>query len=196
MSVIQQCGDTQANWILNNPIIPSRMLVLETDTGRFKAGDGVTHYVSLPYSFNTIIPGTATPPASSVGVNGDVYINYATSVMYGPKAGGAWPGGISLVGATGFPGVKGTVVFDFGAAPGTDVLISTVTGQTGITTANKVEACLMAVASSNNSNYNHAFASNFLKLTCGDIVNGVGFTIYAFSNIKLSGQFNIYWTWY
>ena len=48
---------------------------------------------------NTILNGTVAP--TSQGVNGDFYINTTTSTLYGPKAAGSWPTGVSLIGPTG-----------------------------------------------------------------------------------------------
>lgn len=48
----------------------------------------------------TILSGS-TAPASSAGANGDYYIDTATITLYGPKASGAWPSGVSLVGPSG-----------------------------------------------------------------------------------------------
>lgn len=46
---IQLRGDTKANWLLTNPVISEREIVLETDTGKYKIGDGVAHYVDISY---------------------------------------------------------------------------------------------------------------------------------------------------
>lgn len=46
---IQLRGDTKANWLLTNPVISQREMVLETDTGKYKIGDGVAHYADLSY---------------------------------------------------------------------------------------------------------------------------------------------------
>lgn len=46
---IQLRGDTKANWLLTNPILSEREIVLETDTGKYKIGDGVVHYADLSY---------------------------------------------------------------------------------------------------------------------------------------------------
>jgi len=54
----------------------------------------------------TLLSGTSAP-GSGVGANGDFFINTATSVFYGPKAGGAWPAGVSLVGPAGATGAVG-----------------------------------------------------------------------------------------
>ena len=54
----------------------------------------------------TVSNGTSNP-VSSTGVNGDFYINTATNTLFGPKANGAWPSGVSLVGPTGATGAQG-----------------------------------------------------------------------------------------
>jgi len=55
---------------------------------------------------NTILYGTAAP--TTEGNNGDFYIRTTTNFIYGPKAGGVWPSGTSLVGAAGTNGTNGT----------------------------------------------------------------------------------------
>jgi len=73
-----------------------------------------------------ILNGTSAP-ASSVGVTGDFYLDTTSEVLYGPKAGGAWPtSGTSLVGpkgTTGAPGPSG-VGYDFKTATGDPVPVS------------------------------------------------------------------------
>lgn len=46
-------GDTRANWLAANPILNNRELAMETDTKRFKVGDGLATYSQLPYGRNT-----------------------------------------------------------------------------------------------------------------------------------------------
>jgi hypothetical protein len=58
------------------------------------------------------INGTAvlngnTNPVAVTGANGDFYINTLTNTLFGPKANGTWPAGVSLVGATGATGPIG-----------------------------------------------------------------------------------------
>lgn len=48
----------------------------------------------------TILNGVVAP-SSGDGVNGDFWINTLTWYIYGPKAAGAWPTGISMRGANG-----------------------------------------------------------------------------------------------
>lgn len=46
---IQLRGDTAANWTSVNPVLAAREFGLETDTRKFKIGDGSTAWASLPY---------------------------------------------------------------------------------------------------------------------------------------------------
>jgi len=54
---------------------------------------------------NTILYGTAAP--TTEGVDGDFYIRTTTNFIYGPKAAGVWPAGVSLVGPQGSQGETG-----------------------------------------------------------------------------------------
>ena len=46
---IQVRRDTSSNWVLNNPILASGEIGLETDTNKVKIGNGVQNWVSLAY---------------------------------------------------------------------------------------------------------------------------------------------------
>ncbi len=59
----------------------------------------------LPLIGNGIISGTAAP--TTEGVDGDYYIRTTTNFIYGPKAAGVWPSGVSMVGPTGATGATG-----------------------------------------------------------------------------------------
>lgn len=54
----------------------------------------------------TIYNGTA-PPAPVLGNDGDLYLNTASSTLFGPKTGGAWGTGVPLIGASGADGNDG-----------------------------------------------------------------------------------------
>jgi len=47
---IQLRGATLGNWTLYNPILLEREMVVETDTRNVKIGNGIQHYLDLPYS--------------------------------------------------------------------------------------------------------------------------------------------------
>ena len=55
----------------------------------------------------SVLNGTVSP-TSGIGVNGDFYINTANNTLFGPKTGGAWSVGTSLVGPQGIAGTNGT----------------------------------------------------------------------------------------
>ncbi len=54
----------------------------------------------------TVLNGT-TNPTAGIGVNGDFYINTTTNMLFGPKASGVWPAGVSMVGPQGPQGIQG-----------------------------------------------------------------------------------------
>jgi hypothetical protein len=85
----------------------------------------VTHYLFGPKaSDNTWPPGIsligpqgprgnsvlygAGAPVAGIGIDGDFYIDTTAHYIYGPKAAGAWPAGISLIGPQGPQGIPGT----------------------------------------------------------------------------------------
>jgi len=53
----------------------------------------------------TVLNGTVDP--TTEGVNGDFYLRTDNSTLFGPKAGGVWPSGVSLVGPQGAAGANG-----------------------------------------------------------------------------------------
>ena len=71
---------------------------------------------------STLLNGTVNPTATT-GQDGDSYLNTATAVLFGPKAAGAWPSGVSLLGpagpqgAAGATGARGNSVLNGTAAP-------------------------------------------------------------------------------
>lgn len=60
---------------------------------------------------NTLLSGSGAP-SNGLGNDGDFYIDTAAFDIYGPKAGGVWPSGSSLIGATGPQGPTGDGVQD------------------------------------------------------------------------------------
>lgn len=87
----------------------------------------------------------------------------------------------------------GTATIDFGASPGGNSASVAVTGQTAIVSGSKVEAFMMYEASADHNAEEHALVP--VRLTCGTIVAGTGFTIYARSEWVLSGTFKVNWVW-
>jgi hypothetical protein len=106
--------DTAANWTSADPTLAEGELGLETDTSQFKIGDGSTAWTALTYAGiqgdtgpagadgtdgRTILSGAVDP--TTEGEDGDFYLNTATSTIFGPKAAGTWPSGVSIIGAAG-----------------------------------------------------------------------------------------------
>jgi hypothetical protein len=76
---------------------------------------GATGSQGAPGDDGLSVLSGASDPATTVGVNGDFYINTATSKIFGPKVAGNWPTGVSLIGPTGPQGPTG-VTGTIGAA--------------------------------------------------------------------------------
>jgi hypothetical protein len=85
MSVtIQLRRQTAANWTSNNPILNQGEIGFETDTKRFKIGDGSTHWTSLAYVFISAIPGSGmyldeTTVSGSVINKGDHILTFVVN---------------------------------------------------------------------------------------------------------------------
>lgn len=89
----------------------------------------------------------------------------------------------------------GTATIDFGATPGSDMTSVVVSGQTTISASSLVEAFMMAETTTDHNAEEHMIVD--LKLTCGNIVPGSSFTIYAKSIdcLRLTGTFKVKWVW-
>ena len=64
--------DTAANWTSTNPVLGAGELGFETNTTKFKIGDGTTAWASLNYYVSSASPaltGTPTAPTASTGTN-------------------------------------------------------------------------------------------------------------------------------
>jgi hypothetical protein len=112
-------GDTLARWTSFNPVLADRELVLETDTDKFKIGDGVTPYLSLPYGG---LVGPTGPQGASINIKGtvatvgalpstgntvnDAYIVTADGDLY-VWTGSAWANVGQIIGPTGPTGSAG-----------------------------------------------------------------------------------------
>ena len=90
----------------------------------------------------------------------------------------------------------GTVTLDFGAAPGSNEASASVTGQTDILVTSKAEAFVMGDdTSADHTASDHRYFGVLASLSCGTPSAGVGFTVYARSQHKLTGEWTIRWVW-
>lgn len=78
----------------------------------------------------------------------------------------------------------GTTTLNFGSFPGGSDTLVNITGQTAITPSSFVEAWLVPTATADHTADEHLVET--IKVLAGNIVNGVGFTIYGIN----TGQIN------
>jgi hypothetical protein len=80
---LQQRRDTAANWTSNNPTLAAGEIGLETDTSKFKIGNGSTAWTSLAYangitasSTDTLTNKTLTAPQINLSLNAQTGTTY------------------------------------------------------------------------------------------------------------------------
>lgn len=90
---------------------------------------------------------------------------------------------------------QGTVTFNFGSAPGTNIVTTAVSSST-ISSTSKVEIYLMGTDSTATHNaFEHSILPLDLALSCISITAGVGFTAQAATTLRLTGTFTARWVW-
>jgi hypothetical protein len=107
-SRLQNRRDTAANWTSNNPTLAAGELGLETDTTKYKIGDGTTAWNSLAYAYTAGATGATGPtgPTGSVGPSGATGITGPTGPVGATGATGP-SGATGPTGATGASGATG-----------------------------------------------------------------------------------------
>jgi hypothetical protein len=81
-------------------------------------------------------------------------------------------------------GAQGQTTIDFGAFPGASDASVVITGQTGILASSLVEAWLRPEATADHSADEHVVET--LRVVAGNVVAGVGFTIYGVNTNTLN----------
>ncbi len=132
--------------------------------------------------------------AASVNALSDVTVTSPTTGQVLKWNGSAWVNSADATGGGGGGGATvGDAVLDFGATPSAEATV-TVTGQAGVLSTSTVDAFFQGSSTADNSLTDHRFAAVALKLLVADIVDGVGFTVYATSIAGLAtGTFNLKW---
>jgi hypothetical protein len=107
-SRLQNRRDTAANWTSNNPTLAAGELGLETDTTKYKIGDGTTAWNSLAYAYTAGAAGATGPtgPTGSVGPSGATGVTGPTGPVGATGPSGA-TGPTGPTGATGASGATG-----------------------------------------------------------------------------------------
>ena len=89
----------------------------------------------------------------------------------------------------------GTVIFNFGSAPGTNV-VQTVVSDTGISATSKVEIFMMGTDSTaTHTAYEHSILPMSIALSCVSVVAATGFTAQCATNLRLTGTFMCRFIW-
>lgn len=113
-------------------------------------------------------------------------------------------GPTGTIGATGATGPQGTVMYDgysiidFGSIPGTNLVTITVIGQTNILSTSTINIFMMSDTTDDGYGNGHNYVEHqivSIKLTAGNIVPGVGFDIYAATDLRLTQTFKVRWYW-
>lgn len=96
--------------------------------------------------------------------------------------------------APGGSSASGSAVLDFGAAPGTNTAETVVS--TAIPAGASVRAWFQSEGNADHNEIEHRliFPSR-VGLTCGAITDGVGFTVYAETELRLTGDVTCRWQW-
>src|SRR6266576_6540103 len=94
-------------------------------------------------------------------------------------------------------GAQNTALLDFGAFPGASNASLAITGQGAILAGSLVEAWILPAATADHTADEH-FAED-IDIFAGNIVAGVGFTIYGFyrgqGDTRAYGKWNVGWVW-
>lgn len=89
----------------------------------------------------------------------------------------------------------GSTTIAFGGFPGSNEASVVVTGIAAISGSARVEAFFMRSTSLDHTVNDHSYAALLTGLTCGDVVAATGFTIYARSLERLTGEFTLQYVW-
>jgi hypothetical protein len=101
---------TQGEWSTMNPKLALSEVGLESDSHLFRVGTGTARWNELAAA--ATVPGYVFrfgvgSPSDALGSDGDYYFDetarYKAAFLYGPKASGHWPAGMSVVGPQGDP---------------------------------------------------------------------------------------------
>ena len=130
----------------------------------------------------TGLTGIPTTALLAAGVNGQVLAKSGTSWVWTTLPAGAGGG-------------SGSSFVNFGALPSGSADTSVaITGQSGITAASSVRAWIVAASSPEHDLEEHWVEP--LEICAGNIVAGVGFTVYAKTLVGVTyGRYSIQWAW-
>jgi hypothetical protein len=146
------------------------------------AYDEATRILSSSTGDDATLPIFTDTDAGLAPASGGGVVNYL-------RADGTWAtpaGGVTIA--------NGSAVLDFGAAPGTNTVETVVA--TAIPAGAVPRAFFMSEGNADHNEIEHRliFPSR-VGLTCGAITDGVGFTVYAETELRLTGDVTCRWQW-
>jgi len=87
----------------------------------------------------------------------------------------------------------GSAILDFGGAPGSSSASVVVGGQAGLPAGAPISVWWMGDTTASHNAVEHEFVP--VKVSAGNIVPGVSFTVHAYTDLRLSGTFEVRWSW-
>lgn len=91
--------------------------------------------------------------------------------------------------------IGGSATLNFGAAPGSSTATVAVTGQTAILAGSRSRAWIQGSTADHNAYEHSTVLPMMVDIGTGDIVAGTGFTIYASTEMRLTGTIAVKWEW-
>ena len=103
--------------------------------------------------------------------------------------------GLGVGGGGGATG--GSQIINFGGNPGgNNIAAAVITGQSGISTSSRIKVWFQGDTTADFNAYEHMLIlPSMINLTAGEIINGVGFTIYASTQLRINGNIVCHWEW-
>ena len=141
--------------------------------------------------------------ASSTGADVTLPLVTSTDAGLAPASGGGTTNFLRADGTWAAPAggggggvTTGTATINFGAAPGTNIASLVITGQAAIGAASNIKVWFQGGSTADFNEYEHLFIlPGSVSLVAGTIVNGVGFTIYATTQLRIRGNVVCRWEW-
>ena len=145
------------------------------------AGSGIQFIDTAGF---TVVDTTGASRTGAVGPKGDQGNTGANSTVPGPQG----PQGPIFWN-------KGTATINFGSFPGNSEASVVVTGLTGIASNSTILAFFAADSTSDHTVSDHLYCPLLVRLSCGTIIAGTGFTLFARCLDKMQGTFLVRYIW-